>query len=170
MNRPSAFAIAAAYIAVAISGTLAAAPPLSTASTPVPQQNPVVVQLVQPQASPEQLAQAREERADNHRLVNFNGDLARYTWVLAVVAILELIVLAVQTIFLRLSFREARRTADIARDAMVAGERAFVFAMNVRAYYEHDPDPASTHWVWRLRPVWKNSGDTPTRRMRMHSA
>jgi hypothetical protein len=59
------------------------------------------------------------------------------------------------------------RQTNIARQAMIAGERAFVFATGVSPYYEMD-DTGLYHW--RFRPTWKNSGDTPTKNMVMHTA
>jgi hypothetical protein len=64
------------------------------------------------------------------------------------------------------SIAAAERAADIARDAMIAGERAFVFATGILAYWEQD---TAGQYCWRLRPNWENSGDTPTRNMTMHS-
>jgi hypothetical protein len=56
---------------------------------------------------------------------------------------------------------------NIARQAMIAGERAFVFATGIAPFWEIDP--TTKFYNWRFRPNWKNSGDTPTRRMTMHS-
>lgn len=67
---------------------------------------------------------------------------------------------------MKASIAAAERSADIARDAMIAGERAFVFATNIMPFWEQSPDGA---YNWRFRPNWENSGDTPTRNMTMHS-
>jgi hypothetical protein len=72
--------------------------------------------------------------------------------------------LTVSTILL---WRAGERQTSIARQAMVAGERAFIFTTNVSPFWEIDP--ATNLYSWRFRPLWKNSGDTPTRRMIMHS-
>lgn len=103
----------------------------------------------------------------DRKLVDFNGDLAFYTLILAIVAVLQFFALFGQVIFLRLAFKEARRGADIARDAMIAGERAFVFALGVNPYFFSDAGTKQLHW--RFRAMLKNSGDTPTRNTRMHS-
>jgi len=67
---------------------------------------------------------------------------------------------------MKASIAAAEKSADIARDAMVAGERAFVFATGVKPFWERGE---SGLYNWRFRPSWKNSGDTPTRNMTMHS-
>jgi hypothetical protein len=59
------------------------------------------------------------------------------------------------------------RQISIARQAMIAGERAFVFATGVAPFWE--VDSTTNLYNWRLRPNWKNSGDTPTKNMTMHS-
>jgi len=108
-----------------------------------------------------------EKFALDRKLVGFNGDLAHYTLALAVLGGLQLAALGLQVLFLRLAFKEARRSGDIARDAMVAGERAFVFAVALNSYWELDGTTQT--YSWRFRPLWRNSGDTPTRNMLMHS-
>ncbi len=67
---------------------------------------------------------------------------------------------------MKASIAAAESSAEIARDAMVAGERAFVFATGIKPYWERD---AGGLYHWRFRPNWKNSGDTPTKNMTMHS-
>jgi hypothetical protein len=61
----------------------------------------------------------------------------------------------------------ARESADIARQAMVAGERAFVFANGIAPFFSPGEDG---NLYWRFRPKWKNSGDTPTRNMTMQTS
>ena len=74
------------------------------------------------------------------------------------------IVIAAFTIVLA---RVSRRQADLTKESMIAGERAFVFAKDVRAYYEFDK--TTNQYNWRFRPIWENSGDTPTKNMTMHT-
>jgi hypothetical protein len=50
---------------------------------------------------------------------------------------------------------------------MIAGERAFVFAMGLNQYWTLDQ--TTGQYIWRFRPIWKNSGDTPTRNMTMYT-
>ena len=114
-------------------------------------------------------AKERKEKSElDRKLVNFNSDLAYYTMILAWVAALQFIALTAQVIFLRLAFKESRRATDIARDAMIAGERAFVFAVQI--FSEYYPIPNTTLHSWRLRPQWQNSGDTPTRNMTIYTS
>lgn len=61
----------------------------------------------------------------------------------------------------------SRQQNQITRDAMIAGERAFVFPMEIHPVWEQNTQTGE-YW-WRFRPTWKNSGDTPTRDMIMHS-
>lgn len=138
---------------------------------------PVIVKILPANKSDAEAAEDARERQEktegdrkktelDTKLVNFNGDLAYYTKVLAWVAGFQFLALIGQVIFLRLAFKESRRAGDIARDAMVAGERAFVFATGITPFWERGEQTSA--YNWRFRPVWQNSGDTPTRNMTMH--
>jgi hypothetical protein len=133
--------------------------------------SPLVVRVVpstQEAADAARTAEERQEKASlDRRLVDFNGDLAFYTKVLAIFAGFQFLALIGQVVFLRLAFRETRRAGDVAREAMIAGERAFVFPLGIRGLWDLDKNTNTYHW--RFRPVWKNSGDTPTRNMTMHT-
>lgn len=110
----------------------------------------------------------RQEKLDlDRKLVNFNGDLAHYTKWLAYIAALQFFALFGQVIFLRLAFKESQRAGNIARDAMIAGERAFVFAIGVDSFWERDKETNDFHW--RFRPRWHNSGDTPTKNLNIYT-
>jgi len=74
---------------------------------------------------------------------------------------------AAQSRDMKASIATAERSAEIAREAMIAGERAFVFATGVLAFWEIDQ--TTGHYMWRFRPNWENSGDTPTKNMTMCS-
>lgn len=63
----------------------------------------------------------------------------------------------------------AERQADLTRDAMIAGERAFIFATGIMPLWDTPTDPANPIYNWRFRPNWHNSGDTPTKNMTMHT-
>lgn len=138
---------------------------------------PIIVKVLPTNKSDAEAAEDARERQEkteidrkktelDTNLVNFNGDLAYYTKVLALVAGFQFLALIVQAIILALAFKESRRAGDIARDAMIAGERAFVFATNVQPFWERGQ--TADAYNWRFRPVWQNSGDTPTRNMKMH--
>ena len=73
---------------------------------------------------PESVARERAEEAElDHKLVDFNGRVAFYTWCLALIAALQFIALIVQAYFLWRNLRIARASAD----ALPALERAYVF-------------------------------------------
>jgi hypothetical protein len=60
------------------------------------------------------------------------------------------------------------RQARLTREAFVADKRAFVFATGFNQVWEQDK--ATNLYVWRLRPVLRNSGATPTKDMEMYVA
>lgn len=57
--------------------------------------------------------------------------------------------------------------AAITRESLVANKRAFVFASAFTQFYELDP--VNGRHNWRFRPHWRNSGDTPTKRLIIHT-
>src|ERR1700730_12646288 len=111
------------------------------------------------------------EKASDDPVAYFTLWLVGFTGVLAVSTIGLWIVTwrasASQARDMKASIAASEKSADIARDAMVAGERAFVFPMGIAPFWELDP--TTNLYNWRFRPNWKNSGDTPTKRMTMHS-
>lgn len=61
--------------------------------------------------------------------------------------------------------QDTKRSIEIAERALVAGERAFIFAQGIFGQYE---DHGGGMYHWRFRPTWENSGDTPTRGLRIY--
>lgn len=59
------------------------------------------------------------------------------------------------------------RQARLTQEALVGDKRAFVFAGGVFSEWENGAQPGL--YNWRFRPVWQNSGDTPTKVLRTHS-
>jgi hypothetical protein len=59
------------------------------------------------------------------------------------------------------------RQAKLTRQAVMAGKRAFVFPTGVVALPESNAQTGSFHW--RLVPAWENSGETPTRNLRIYA-
>ena len=59
------------------------------------------------------------------------------------------------------------RQAQLTREAFIADKRAFVFASGIQSFYE--PDTTTNQFNWRLAPLWQNSGDTPTRSLRIYT-
>jgi hypothetical protein len=100
------------------------------------EQSPLVIKQIPTETSETERAQktkADEEKAElDRKLVNFNGDLAYYTWILAIVAIFQFIALFVQAIVFIFTLRATVRAANAAKDsadALPAIERAYVFVV-----------------------------------------
>lgn len=77
----------------------------------------------------------------------------------SVVAAVATVVIAIFTIVLA---SVSRRQAELARKAMIARERAFVFPVDLRGEWE---PIAGGGYGWRFRPRWFNSGNTPTKNL-----
>jgi hypothetical protein len=59
------------------------------------------------------------------------------------------------------------RQSIITKEIWVADKRAFVFPTGINPFWELNPDEG--FYYWRIRPVWQNSGETPTRRLRLYT-
>jgi hypothetical protein len=59
------------------------------------------------------------------------------------------------------------RQAKLTKEALIADKRAFVFAKGVSGFWERDS--SNGQFNWRFRPLWENSGETPTKNMTMHT-
>jgi hypothetical protein len=57
------------------------------------------------------------------------------------------------------------RQAQLTRDALVANNRAFIFVPGISQFW--DEDKTTNLYNWRLRPVLRNTGGTPTRNATM---
>jgi hypothetical protein len=97
------------------------------------------------------------------------GTLNPVVSMLALIAIL--LTLKVQAKELAISSEQLRRTAiaatessDVARLAMVASNRAYVHYNGCR-WISHPTQAGRV--VWRIRPGWKNAGNTPARGLRV---
>ena len=55
----------------------------------------------------------------------------------------------------------AEKSARVAEDALISGQRAFMFIREIKTYLHQDPDTGQFHWT--IHPIWANSGNTPTR-------
>jgi len=58
------------------------------------------------------------------------------------------------------------RQAELTREALIADKRAFVFATGIYGLWERSP---TGEYNWRFRPIWQNSGETPTKDMTMYT-
>ena len=130
---------------------------------------PINVIVTQPAKSEAERAAESKERDEklalDRQLVDFNHDLARYTGIMALVAMLQLFALAWQTKYLGAALKESKRAGDIANASMIAGNRAMVVAQGLKAWGTRDS--VSGQYAWAFRPQWRNAGRTPTRDMRM---
>ncbi len=61
----------------------------------------------------------------------------------------------------------SKKSVEIAKMNLVESRRAFVFAKNIFSFYELDV--LTGLYSWRFRPIWENSGETPTKNLRMHT-
>jgi hypothetical protein len=80
-----------------------------------------------------------------------------------VITALALIAIAAFTCTLWLA---TSRQALLTREALVADKKAFVFPIGL--YQSYEKDTATSFYNWRFKPNWRNSGDTPTRNLRLH--
>ncbi|HJV51362.1 MAG TPA: hypothetical protein VJ652_07885 [Noviherbaspirillum sp.] len=61
----------------------------------------------------------------------------------------------------------AEKTARTAENALVAGQRAFMFLREFKTFLHLDD--ATGQYRWTLHPVWENSGNTPTKGLQIYS-
>ena len=61
----------------------------------------------------------------------------------------------------------AEKTARTAENALVAGQRAFMFLREFKTFLH--VDDASGQYRWTLHPVWENSGNTPTKGLEIYT-
>lgn len=64
-------------------------------------------------------------------------------------------------------WRATSLQASLTKEALIADKRAFIFADSLFSLWEQGDNPDS--YNWRFRPVWRNSGDTPTKNLEIHS-
>lgn len=76
------------------------------------------------------------------------------------ISALATIVIAAFTITLWIASREQAR---LTREALIAANRAFMFPTGLKQVFEMDI--ATGLYNWRLRPEWRNSGETPTKNL-----
>jgi hypothetical protein len=60
-----------------------------------------------------------------------------------------------------------REALIVNKEALIVSKRALVFAKDIRSLWEIDK--TSGEYVWRFRPIWENTGDTPTSKLRFYS-
>lgn len=62
----------------------------------------------------------------------------------------------------------AEQSARVAEDALISGQRAFMFIREIKTYLHQDPDTGRFHWS--IHPIWANSGNTPTRGLSINTS
>ena len=135
-------------------------------------QSPLIVKITpapKSEANAAEEAKEREEKAKlDTALVKFNGDLAFYTLILAIVAFLQFVALVAQALLLGGTLKATTVAANVAKDALITTERAFVFLDDIDTEYSTQPRGSSSEFRFlTLKPRWRNSGNTPTRNMRI---
>jgi hypothetical protein len=124
----------------------------------------------------------RENRASGDapnetQLTKATWFLAKLTLLLVIVGLSQVALFYWQLRLIRKSLEDARVAAEAARDgakaardsadtarlSMIASERAYVHHDGCK-YISH-PDRNTGKIFWRIRPRWKNSGNTPTRNL-----
>lgn len=93
-------------------------------------------------------------------IAEYTRKLADYTRYLAVFTF----ILAFSTIGLWIA---TIKGGKISEQALVAGERAFVFPVSL--FSEWNQDPNTLDYMWRFRVQWTNSGNTPTKNLKVYS-
>src|SRR5713226_4400394 len=132
------------------------------------EQSPVVVRIQPSQKTETETAEEQKERSEkaelDRKLVNFNGDLAFYTKLLFLVAVIQSGALLVQAYFLAGTLRATAKAASVAKDALTTTERAFVFLEDFDSDQIYQPNSGNCLRLL-LKPPWRNNGTTPTRNM-----
>ena len=64
-------------------------------------------------------------------------------------------------------WRATSTQALLTKEALITDKRPFVFARDIMHYWEFNP--ISKQYSWRFRPVWENTGSTPTRNARIYT-
>ncbi|MFM0567054.1 hypothetical protein PQQ88_01740 [Paraburkholderia caledonica] len=121
-----------------------------------------------------------EKRTLDRKMTEYTGDLALVTLFVLLVALAQAVLFFVQLRLMRASLADTKaaaiaatlgakasqQSADTAKISMIASERAYVHFAGLR-YISHT-HLADGRIFWRLRPHWRNSGNTPTRGLRVY--
>ena len=65
-------------------------------------------------------------------------------------------------------WRATTEQGRLTKQALVADKRAFVYAINIFPTWEKDRF-FTRNYNWRIRPEWKNSGETTTKGLRLYT-
>ncbi len=128
----------------------------------------------QHQAQQQTSAEESQKETNNVSLSdNAEDAIAQYTLLLSVFTGLLAFFALIQIYFLIENQRTsteaanaAKKSAQIAERALIAGQRAFVSVAYRPSANLGDKDGKITNWTFT--PIWSNAGDTPTRNMTNH--
>lgn len=62
----------------------------------------------------------------------------------------------------------AEKSARVAEDALISGQRAFMFIREIKTFLHQDAETGKYHWT--IHPIWANSGNTPTRSLSINTS
>jgi hypothetical protein len=149
-------------------------------------QNPVAVKVISAQDAKPESPEDRERRIahelNEQGLTDYTRILANATIALIFIAALQAGLFLWQLGYMRVGLHDAKVAADAAKDgakaaadsvdiaklSMISGDRAYVHYNGCR-WISHRQDNNGPVF-WRVRPVWINSGNTPTRDLRLFAA
>lgn len=59
------------------------------------------------------------------------------------------------------------RSTELSQESFTADKRAFIYPLGLNGFWERDI--ATGQYNWRFRPLWQNSGATPSKNLRNHT-
>jgi hypothetical protein len=141
-------------------------------------QQPIFVKALSDEKSADERSAEDYEQGDKRVLDKTTADYTKVTGiatgVLVIVAVLQAALFLVQLQMMRKTLTDtknasqaAKESADIAKLSMVASQRAYVHSDGV--HHTSHAETGTGLVFWRLRPHWKNSGNTPTRTLNVYT-
>jgi hypothetical protein len=101
------------------------------------------------------------------RVADYTFWLMVFTAALATISAIQIWFLIRSDNTARMSAEAAKKSAEVAEAALVAGTRAIVSTAGFTAFWESGADANQINW--RFRPKWRNDGKTPTQNMTLYS-
>jgi len=149
-------------------------PPTEVKIISVPAAQPTAVKIISTPAPKTETIGEREARlsheANEQGLTDYTRILANATMGLVLVAVFQALLFLWQLIYMRQGLTDASISANAARDgvivakqSMIAENRAYVH-YNACTWFSH-ANHADGRIFWRIRPMWTNRGNTPTRNL-----
>jgi hypothetical protein len=117
---------------------------------------------------PAAIAQAASTVPEAERTSSFLHEVKITDVIIAVFAGLLVLLGWIQSRRMREAVRAATESATVAgksartaEEAMISGQRAFMFIREIQTILHQDAQSGKYHWT--IHPIWANSGNTPTR-------